>query len=316
MEHFRDEEWLDYVRGLSAPEQRAVMSLSEGCEECIRLFSFWRTTVEVAVRDLGYQVPDVAIESAMEAYAIWTERYRLQSTARRSHRIFDSFLQPAMAGFRGSEFVTGFRGSDTASRRVVQRAGRWNIDLRLEREGRDRVSMAGQTLLAVGKTAGAETVVNDLLLHDSTDGAANLTMARINVREGDVADAGSYYHRAIYGRWPVDPAEHRTEVRLELIDFLARQDVARQNAKQELLAELLAVEDQVSDINTLHSPWRVAKVGGDSPQRYEEPTPLGQAVIARCRFLTTRTAPAYAGMRFYGCGGLFKHPLSIGVAPW
>jgi hypothetical protein len=29
---------------------------------------------------------------------------------------------------------------------VVQRAGRWIIDLRLEREGRDRVSMAGQIL--------------------------------------------------------------------------------------------------------------------------------------------------------------------------
>src|ERR1039458_10460584 len=48
---------------------------------------------------------------------------------------------------------------------------------------------------------------------------------------------------------------------------------------------------------TLHSPWRVAKVCGDSPQRHEEPAPLRQAVIARRRLLTTRTAPAYAGMR-------------------
>jgi hypothetical protein len=53
-------------------------------------------------------------------------------------------------------------------------------------------------------------------------------------------------------------------------------------------------------LGTLHSPWRVTKVGGDSPQRHEEPAPLGQAVIARRRFLTTRTAPAYTGVRLYG----------------
>src|ERR1017187_5610714 len=53
-------------------------------------------------------------------------------------------------------------------------------------------------------------------------------------------------------------------------------------------------------LGTLHPPRRVAKMGGDSPQRHEEPAPLGQAVIARRRFLTTRTAPAYAGMRLYG----------------
>ena len=147
MKHFRDEDWLDYVRGLSAPDQRAAIerSLSEGCEHCMKLFTFWRKTVEVAARDLGYQVPDEAIETATDAYAIWSERYRLQSTARRSRRTFDSFLKPAVAGFRGS---------DTASRRVVQRAGRWIIDLRLESEGDVRVSMTGQ-VLRTGEWTGA-----------------------------------------------------------------------------------------------------------------------------------------------------------------
>src|SRR5450432_1530455 len=53
-------------------------------------------------------------------------------------------------------------------------------------------------------------------------------------------------------------------------------------------------------LGTLHSPWSVARVGGDSPQRHKEPAPLGQAVIARRRFLTARTAPAYSGMWLYG----------------
>ena len=53
-------------------------------------------------------------------------------------------------------------------------------------------------------------------------------------------------------------------------------------------------------LGTLNAPWRVTKVGGDAPQWHEEPTPLGQAVLARRRFLTARTAPAYAGVRLYG----------------
>src|SRR4051812_38060562 len=81
-----------------------------------------------------------------------------------------------------------------------------------------------------------------------------------------------------------------------------------QRAKNPIMAQvtgrLPSLHGNVLDYNpmlgTLHSPWSVAKVGGDSPQRHEEPAPLGQAVIARCRFLTTRTAPAYAGMRLYG----------------
>jgi hypothetical protein len=165
MKHFRDEDWLDYVRGLSPPRQRAAIeqSLSEGCEHCMKLFNFWRKTVEVAVRDSGYQVPDEAIETATEAYAIWSQRYRLQATARRSRRVFDSFLQPAMAGFRGS---------DTASRRVIQRSGRWIIDLRLESEGNNRVSMAGQVLQTGEWTgtpaAGAVCVMNGEELLDRT----------------------------------------------------------------------------------------------------------------------------------------------------
>src|SRR5450432_3146378 len=80
-----------------------------------------------------------------------------------------------------------------------------------------------------------------------------------------------------------------------------------QRAKNPIMAQVnrsLAVAprnvlDYDPMLGTLHSPWRVAKVGGDSPQRHEEPASLGQAVIARRRFLTTRTAPAYASMRLY-----------------
>jgi hypothetical protein len=148
MTHFRDEEWLDYVRDIALPDQRAAMdqSLREGCQYCLKLFNFWRTTVEVGMRDnTEYRVPDEAIEAAMGAYAVWRRSYRLRSTARGSRLIFDSFLQPVLAGVRGS---------DAGSRRLVKRSGRWIIDLRMESEGSDRVSMAGQVLQS-GEWTGA-----------------------------------------------------------------------------------------------------------------------------------------------------------------
>jgi tetratricopeptide (TPR) repeat protein len=67
-------------------------------------------------------------------------------------------------------------------------------------------------------------------------------MAQIQVKQGNVAKAMSFYHRAIYGQWHDDPAQHQMTVRMELVDLLARQ-----NMPKELLAELLPLQDQIGD---------------------------------------------------------------------
>ena len=52
------------------------------------------------------------------------------------------------------------------------------------------------------------------------------------------------------------------------------------------------VFDNDSMLGAFHSPWRIVKPGGDSPQRHKAPAPLWQAIIAGCRFLALRAAPA------------------------
>jgi hypothetical protein len=52
-------------------------------------------------------------------------------------------------------------------------------------------------------------------------------------------------------------------------------------------------------LGALDPSWCVIKVGGDSPERYKQPTPLWQAVITGCRALATRTAPPDSTMRLY-----------------
>ena len=108
----------------------------------------------------------------------------------------------------------------------------------LDADNSDYSIALSQTTLANGRPAEAEQMLTALLERTDTAGATNLAMARVLASEGKLAEAKSYYHRAIYGFWPKGAEKNRTAARLELIDLLARE-----NATQELLAELLPIQD-------------------------------------------------------------------------
>ncbi len=168
---------------------------------------------------------------------------------------------------------------------------RFKDALEIERGNREYQRLLAQAQLAAGQAADAETTLNDLLLRDSTDGPANLTMGRVLLKEGRMREAISYYHRAVYGQWQDDAQSNRLKVRFELIDLLARQD-----SQAELLAELLAVQDQMpGDVAArlrtgrlflaAGSPARAAdvfrKVLRDRPASADAYGGLGEADFAR-----------------------------------
>lgn len=97
-------------------------------------------------------------------------------------------------------------------------------------------------LTAAGKAGEAEPLMNEVLDADRNDGAANLVAARLRLKEGNLVDAEAYYHRAIYGEWPQDGAQHRIAARMELIDLM----VAK-NQKEDLLAELLPLQESAKN---------------------------------------------------------------------
>jgi tetratricopeptide (TPR) repeat protein len=108
----------------------------------------------------------------------------------------------------------------------------------LDGENSDYGVALAQATLADGRPAAAEQMLLPLLERDETDGATNLAMARVLAAEGRNDAAKSNYHRAIYGRWAAGAEKSRTDARFELIDLLART-----NAREELLAELLPIQD-------------------------------------------------------------------------
>lgn len=163
--------------------------------------------------------------------------------------------------------------------------------LGMERDNRDYRAALARAELAAGKAADAQTTLTELLQSNSTDGLANLLMARVLLKENRFDEAVSYFHRAIYGHWNEDAAGNRLKVRFELIKLLAQR-----NSKQELLAELLSVQDQApGDLMTqtrighlflaAGSPGRAAEVFreilGDAPTDADAYTGLAEAEFAQ-----------------------------------
>jgi len=132
----------------------------------------------------------------------------------------------------------------------------------LDGENTRYATALADAVLADGRPNDAELLLVPLLERNATDGAANLTMARVLVKEGKIAEAKSYYHRAIYDLWPRGAEDNRTTARFELIDLLASTD-----ARQELLAELLPIQDDST--NSLAQRKRIAHlfVVAGSPSR-------------------------------------------------
>lgn len=166
--------------------------------------------------------------------------------------------------------------------------------LSFERTNRFYQQVLAQAQLAAGKTADAEATLSGLLQSDPTEGQANLIMGRVLAKEERFPEAISYFHRAIYGQWERDAAQNRLRARFELIDLLARRD-----SKEDLLAELLPVQDQVPrDLQTrarmgrlflrAGSPTRAAGIFRgmvqEAPVRAEGYAGLGESEFAQANY--------------------------------
>src|SRR4051812_8206382 len=76
--------------------------------------------------------------------------------------------------------------------RNADAASRFRGALSIQREEPEYELALAEALLAAGNYKNAESAANDLLQHDPKSGVANLTMARVQVKLGNIADATSY----------------------------------------------------------------------------------------------------------------------------
>jgi hypothetical protein len=145
-DHFTDEAWLDFIKDVTPASEKAAIKkhLEAHCRECEEAWTFWRSVADVLSRESRYRPPAEAIRFANNAYAEWRWTQAIANRARTARVIFDSMLEPAASGTRGTTLMP---------RRIVERVGNWTIDLLLQPEGANRMSLDGQILRAGKHTA-------------------------------------------------------------------------------------------------------------------------------------------------------------------
>jgi hypothetical protein len=92
---------------------------------------------DLARRERDNHVPEHVMRAAVDLFVDWRRRVLLPAKARRARPFFDSLLQPV---------PEGVRAGSPSPRRLLHRCGSWVIDLRMEAEPRNRLSISGQVL--------------------------------------------------------------------------------------------------------------------------------------------------------------------------
>jgi hypothetical protein len=137
--HFTDERWSDYVRGVLPDHETAAIRqhLDEGCPTCREAYRLWRTVAETAASEVRNQVPESLLHMSAAAYDVWRLLHVIPRRARMARLVNDSWLAPLPSGIRSETF---------SHRRILGRVGRWLFDLRLEPSAGKQIFLTGQIL--------------------------------------------------------------------------------------------------------------------------------------------------------------------------
>ncbi len=140
MKHFMTEEWIDFVNQVSSPKQREAMKkhLATGCKRCAETLAIWQKVHGSAAVEASYQPLATDVRIAKAAFVAPGRATQRKERSTLVEVLFDSFLQPMLAGARSSGLGT---------RQMLYRADPYQIDIQIESkpEG-NRLMVTGQFL--------------------------------------------------------------------------------------------------------------------------------------------------------------------------
>lgn len=140
MKHFATEDWIDFVNQVTPSEQQVAMQehLRGGCAKCAKELALWERVRDIAAKENSLQPPQEILRTAKVAFRPAWPGAKQEMTASLVEVLFDSFLQPAIAGARSAAM---------GSRQMLYRAGTYQIDIQVElKAGSNLVSIAGQIM--------------------------------------------------------------------------------------------------------------------------------------------------------------------------
>src|SRR5690348_97177 len=140
MKHFATEEWIDFVNGVVPRERRGEMQkhFATGCQRCRETVSIWQRVRNTAATEASYQPPAESVRLAKASFLTGQLIAPKKASRGLVEVLFDSFLQPAVAGARAVVIGT---------RQMLYRADPYQIDIQIEpRPGGNRLVVTGQIL--------------------------------------------------------------------------------------------------------------------------------------------------------------------------
>ncbi|HET8922257.1 MAG TPA: hypothetical protein VFN26_04590 [Candidatus Acidoferrum sp.] len=154
MKHFTTAEWIDLVNQVASTSQRKAMQehLESGCKRCTETVELWQKVRNMAAAEASNQPPADSVRVAKASFATsgWVAKPKKGRVL--IELLFDSFLQPALAGSRSAAM---------GMRQMLYRADPYQVDIQIEAkpEGH-RLIVTGQ-LLDVSRpdVVGSETQV-------------------------------------------------------------------------------------------------------------------------------------------------------------
>jgi len=140
MKHFSTQEWIDFANRVVKGSQQETMQkhLATGCKRCTETLSLWQKVSKTAAAEASYQPPAGAVRLAKAAFATAGMAQPEKESRGVIEVLFDSFLQPAVAGARSVVIGT---------RQMLYRADPYQIDIQIEPQpGGHRLVITGQLL--------------------------------------------------------------------------------------------------------------------------------------------------------------------------
>ena len=135
--HLSSEIALDFVEGRLAKDQETFwIKHLESCSDCTQEVGRWRELREGLKRSLLMNASEQDLQKAMRIFPPRPDGHGSTIRAVLATLVFDSFVQPAMAGARGTS---------AAARQLVMRAEEFDIHVKIWGE-QDHRQMLGQLL--------------------------------------------------------------------------------------------------------------------------------------------------------------------------
>ena len=97
MQHFSEQAWADFVRGISEPLTKTNIEshLARGCSDCRATSDVWNQVKTMVSNEKSYTPPDNVVRTVKQEFAATNSP---EQTSVLASLLFDTFAQPLPAG--------------------------------------------------------------------------------------------------------------------------------------------------------------------------------------------------------------------------